>query len=764
MKHPLSLILFLLMTGQMMAQTIKGFVYEKETGEPALFANVLLEELKIGTSTDVNGFFAFNKIEAGTYTIKVSSIGFKDYSEKITLKQGKTLSLKLYIDAASEELGEIVLSSKAQDKKTEVNISKINITPKSIKRMPSIGGEADLAQYIQSLPGVVFTGDQGGQLYIRGGQPVHNKVLMDGMVIYNPFHSIGFNSVFDTEIIKTADIYTGGFGAEYGGRISSVIDIKTRDGNKKRIAGNIGMNTFGAKLSLEGPLSNSKELSNSTFILSAKTSYLDQTSKSIYSYAKDDENGLPFSYNDLYGKVTLGSNTGSKFSVFGFNFDDKVDYATQTNFDWNSNGFGGNAFLVLPNSLTIINLSFASSTFQMNQNNKVLNQDNEYIDSEPKTSEITDFGFKFKLKRKLSQNTSFSGGLQFGGGKTSFNYTNIHKEKFDISDNTTRLGVYAKYKYHNLRWVIEPSIRLSSFSELGEAMLEPRIGIKYNANENLRFKTSGGLYSQNLVAADNTNEVINLFNGYLSSPTDLPDEFDGKTISSGLQKAVHVIAGFELDLSENLELNVEGYLKDFYQLINLNLLKSTSGATSATDFLYEKGEAYGVDFVANYRFKKFVFSGTYSLGYVKLQNETTTYHPNYDRRHTINLTGSYTFGENNSWNVDARWNYGSGFPFAQIGGNYELTSIDGVGSNYTNSNGEMTSYYKELDSGRLPDYHRFDAAVSKKYKFGKNQTLECNLSITNIYNRKNIFYYDQDNRERNDQLPIIPSLGVNWGF
>jgi hypothetical protein len=297
--------MFLAFTGQMLAQTIKGFVYEKETGEPALFANVVLEEISSGTSTDANGYFSFNKIKAGTYTLKVSFIGFEEHQEKVVVAEGKSVSLKIFLAESSEELDAVVLSSKAEDKKTEVNISKIKITPKNIKRMPSIGGEADLAQYIQSLPGVVFTGDQGGQLYIRGGQPIHNKVIMDGMIIYNPFHSIGFNSVFDTDLIKTADIYTGGFGAEYGGRISSVMDIKTRDGNKKRLAGNVGVNTFGAKMNLEGPLSNSQELSNSTFILSAKTSYLDKTSKDIYSYADDDDNGLPFSYNDIYGKVTF---------------------------------------------------------------------------------------------------------------------------------------------------------------------------------------------------------------------------------------------------------------------------------------------------------------------------------------------------------------------------------------------------------------------------------------------------------------------------
>ena len=125
------------------------------------------------------------------------------------------------------------------------------ITPKDLEMIPTIGGEADLAQYLQIVPGVVFTGDQGGQLYIRGGSPVQNKVLLDGMIVYSPFHSIGLFSVFDTDIIRNTDVYTGGFNAEYGGRISSIMDIKTRDGNKKTFEGKLSANTFGSKLLME---------------------------------------------------------------------------------------------------------------------------------------------------------------------------------------------------------------------------------------------------------------------------------------------------------------------------------------------------------------------------------------------------------------------------------------------------------------------------------------------------------------------------------
>ena len=187
--------------------------------------------------------------------------------------------------------------------KTEVKAAAIKVSKKDLEMIPTIGGEPDIAQYMQIIPGVVFTGDQGGQLYIRGGSPVQNKVLLDGMIIYSPFHSIGLFSVFDSDIIKSTDVYTGGFNAEYGGRISSIMDINTIDGNKKNLSGKVSANTFGSKIFLEGPVTKGK----SSFIVSAKNSYLDKTSNYIY---KDpilffDDKGLPYSYFDLYGKLTL---------------------------------------------------------------------------------------------------------------------------------------------------------------------------------------------------------------------------------------------------------------------------------------------------------------------------------------------------------------------------------------------------------------------------------------------------------------------------
>lgn len=192
-----TLVLTLLSSAATFAQygTIRGFVYEKATGEPVIFTNVVLRGTVIGATTDVNGYYYISKIVPGTYTLEVTYIGFDPISIPVTINANEILNKKLYITKKSKDLGAVEISAEKEEMKKDVRISVTKITPKEIKQIPSVGGDADLAQYLQVLPGAVFTGDQGGQLYIRGGAPIQNKVLMDGMIIYNPFHSIGFFSV-----------------------------------------------------------------------------------------------------------------------------------------------------------------------------------------------------------------------------------------------------------------------------------------------------------------------------------------------------------------------------------------------------------------------------------------------------------------------------------------------------------------------------------------------------------------------------------------
>ncbi|HMS67074.1 MAG TPA: TonB-dependent receptor, partial [Saprospiraceae bacterium] len=196
-----------------------------------------IESLSLGTTTNMDGFFTLNGISQGTYIIKVSYLGFETQELSKEVSGDNIITQNFLLSQSGITLDAVDVSAKRSAAKTEIQVSKLTVTQKQITALPSLGGEPDIAQYLQVIPGVVSTGDQGGQLFIRGSSPFQNKILLDGLNIYNPFHSLGLFSAFETDVIRNVDVYTAGFDASYGGRTSAVVDIKTREGNKKRVAG-----------------------------------------------------------------------------------------------------------------------------------------------------------------------------------------------------------------------------------------------------------------------------------------------------------------------------------------------------------------------------------------------------------------------------------------------------------------------------------------------------------------------------------------------
>ena len=748
--------------------SVKGFVYEESTGEPVMFSNVYLKGTTYGGSTNENGYFNITRIPDGKYTLLITCVGYDTIAESISLTNNQVLNKKYYLSETSLKLETVTITADKIEARTETKTSVISVTPKTITKIPSMGGQADFAQYLQVVPGVIFTGDQGGQLYIRGGSPIQNKVLLDGMVIYNPFHSIGLFSVFDTDIIRNADVFTGGFGAEYSGRISSIMDISTRDGNKKRLSGKLNASTFGAKVMVEGPLVKAKtdNAASLSFILTAKTSYLEYTSKKLYRYA--NEAGLPFDFKDIYGKVSLSAPNGSKINFFGFSFNDNVNnYKALADFGWNSYGAGTN-FLIIPGKSPVMiegNIAYSNYDSHMHENN-----------SSDRNSKINGFNMGFDFSYFLGKNT-LKYGIEFAGFKTDYTIQGSQS----LVENTTEIGAYVKYKATLGKLLLEPSFRLQWYLSMSEISPEPRLALKYNVNDWWRLKGACGMYSQNFVAATSDRDVVNLFYGFLSDIDHLPSTFDGQEVKGHLQKANHFILGSEFDVANNLTLNIEGYLKDFTQLTNINRNKIYADNVAninkpdllKKDFTVETGKAYGFDVSLKYEDKHWYLWAVYALGYVtrdyeKAVGETavlTTYEPHFDRRHNINLILSYTAGAKREWEFGGRWNYGSGFPFTQIQGYYEHYDFqEGINFDITSANGNIGILYSDLNQGRLPMYHRLDLDAKRRFYFSEKTTLELDLSVTNVYNRKNIFYVDVISAEQVYQLPVMPSLGLTLTF
>ncbi len=737
--------------------TVRGTILDEDDAQPVSFALVKIShnDKIIGISTDENGFFQINNVSIGQRKITVSSIGFDSLVLEVNLTEGVIFYKKIMLKKQSALLQTVEISSQKNRSETVTQVSQINVLAKDIKALPSVGGTPDLVQYLTVLPGVVSSGDQGGQIYIRGGAPWQNKILLDGVTIYNPFHSIGLFSVFETETIRSADVLTGGFGAEYGGRIGAIVDVRTREGNAKRLAGQVSGSPFQAKILLEGPLVKMKDAESGSlsFMLTGKKSLLPETAKTLYKYANTEGGNLPFDYQDIYGKISFSARNGSKLNAFGFSFQDGVNYTQVSDLQWQTTG-GGLSFSLIPTGLKmLVSGNFAASNYKVSLSEAA---------QDPRTSGVSSFnaGLNFTV---FGSQSELKYGFDVSGFSTDFAFENPLGFDFEQKENTTELAAFARFRKSWSRVVIEPSLHVRNYSALGELQIEPRLAVKVNITEGVRFKTSGGLYSQNLISTTSEKDIVNLFVGFLSGPEERISKLgSAENTASRLQKAIHVIGGFEFDLGKKTRLNVEGYLKKMTQLIEINRLK-----TRPTDANYvsEEGEVYGADMSVESKISRFNLYFSYGLTFVNRFDGVQTYPTNFDRRHNANFLASYFMGKKADWEISARWNYGSGFPFTQTRGFFSNFPTTGVGTDVLTQNPDLGVIFSDKrNGGRLPDFHRLDVSIKKNFVFTNRLKLEAIASATNIYDRANIFYFDRIRYKRVNQLPILPSLALNFHF
>lgn len=767
---------------------IKGFVYDKASGEPMIFTNVLLKGTKMGAQTDVDGYFTISQVPEGNYELFTSLVGYDTLIMPVTVKAGSIINKKLFLAQKQTELKGVEITARKTEKVTQINAGTITVTPREMKMLPSTGGEPDIAQYLQVVPGVIFTGDQGGQLYIRGGSPTQTGIMLDGITIYNPFHSIGLYSVFETDAIRNVEIQTAGFNAQYGNRTSAIVDITTKDGNKNRMAGKVSLSPLMSRLLLEGPIAKAKKEggASSTFLASAKYSYLDKTSKSLYGgLGEPFKTGLPYSFMDLYGKVTINADNGSKLNLFGFHFDDKAKSINpntrmvNAEFNWKATGAGATFVITPGTSSALINGRFAYSKYDISANEVTFRERTSSIDG---FEGGIDFTYFFKGYSQLKY------GIEVSGMHTSLDYQNSIGVNTSLERRNTLGSLFVMYrKNFGEKFIFEPGFRMQYYSSLDVFTPEPRLGMKYNITDNVRLKAAGGLYSQNIVSTKSDRDIVNFFNGFVLSPDQAINNTEGDRVNSNLQRSYHAVGGIEVDI-QNVELNLEPWYKNFYQNIELSRTKIN---VQDPDFTAGTGNAKGIDLSARYAQKRIYFWGVVSYQQVIYKtlvldgNKVTTvrtptgetylqgvtqaenYPPPFDRRWNINLLCSYTAGKKKDWEISARFNYGSPFPFTQTQGFYEKSNIqqNGIGTNYLNQNGQIGILYaNEINGGRLSAYHRLDLSARKRFDLSKNSNIETTLSLTNVYNRNNIFYIERLDNTRVFQLPLFPSLNATWNF
>jgi hypothetical protein len=705
-----------------------------DAGSPIDGANVVLESddgRVIGTATD-DGFYLVSRIQPGRYTVAVSFVGYVTVTDSVVFAIGDAITRNYSLIEDASVIETIVVESERSSNPNRPAGLSI-VSPRSLKNIPAPGLSRDLAAALTRGAGVVTLGDRGGQLYIRGGSPMQNLFLLDGMRILQPLHILNEFSVFPSDILSYADVYAGGFGAYYGGRVAAVVDVNTRNGNKKRLQGAASVSPFLGAVQAEIPIIDGR----ASVILSARESIIRNYGDSVLGL------DLPYSFGDRFFKFHAFLNETSNLAFTMLRSHD-------------SGNLAGNELLNREVSWT--NEAYGFNYFYLSQSRPVL-------------TEITVSTTRFEMKKGPESNPDQS--TEVGGFEGSFNFAYL------LGDYQVHFGIFAQSAQLNFKlgprisdsreeFVTEggifmegrfdlpgsihlvPGIRVHSFPSRGQSYAEPRLQIVtplLPSAPDYRLSAAWGIYHQEIVGLTDDRVASDVFTAWTPSPESRP-----------VPRSQHLLLGVLGPVGRHMAFEVEGYHRR-----TLHVAFPTLGEplTTSTAFIDATTIAKGVDVSLNIQRNDWFTNLSYDLGSIEYFSDTERFRPPHDRRHTVRIAAGTTIS---GFRLVAGWQYGSGLPFTRLGGYYEQLTVSADDDAYTDESGTTQLLYGKSFDGRLPDFHRLDLSIDRTVTLSQRSRVIFQGSVVNTYNRNNWFDLDYVTLERVDQLPFIPSLGVKVEF
>ncbi|MDH7514730.1 MAG: TonB-dependent receptor [Bacteroidota bacterium] len=740
-RVPLGIFLILLFTLTAGAQErkggVKGFVIDSTSGERLSLVNVTVVGKGLGAATDHNGFFFIGNIPEGTVVIRATIIGYRSMEREIRIAAGKIQSLNFALPPLPVEI-EGVEQVAERRTRYETEISTQPIGQKELEIVPAIV-EKDLFRTISILPGVVATSDVSSQFYVRGGGGDQNLIILDGMTIYNPFHALGIFSIFDADAVKEAEVLKGGFPAEWGNRLSSVINIRTREGNKNRFSGKVSSSLVSGKLLLEGPTP-----WDGSWMIAGRKSFLDDV---LQKFVRSE---TPFDFYDLIARANHSTGENGRVSFHTLFSGDIIrpESRSEPEYLWNNRAYGISWFQVLENRY-LLETTFSFSNFK----GELRPRENSEI--APRVSEIDDTYFNGAVTYFRENGDQYGAGFMFRFPSYHYSFTNAANYTRDIYDKSNETGIWLKYKFKTLKpFAFEIGVRSDLFSVLSvhaSDAFEPRLSVSWDIDNAHALKCAYARIHQRMITITNEDDIVSLFETWIPIPEDSPS-----------QQADHFIVAFDGNVPkvEGVNYNIQAYLKSMTNLVEYNRDKVDA---SDPDFTSARGKSYGLEVFIERRHPVWYGWASYSLGYTERLVGDFHYSPRYDRRHNLNLI--LGFKPAVGWDVNFRWEFGSGLPFTQIMGFYDRLLFGGIfeGKGYIDEKGVPYTILGEKNRGRLPAYHRLDISVSKSFTLGMVR-LFVEGSILNVYDRKNMFYFNQTTGERIDMLPLLPTLNLKVEF
>tara|TARA_B110000263_G_scaffold115626_1_gene100779 strand:- start:24 stop:2405 length:2382 start_codon:yes stop_codon:yes gene_type:complete len=769
--------------------TISGYVQDNESGENLIGVSIYDKNTFKGTVTNQYGFYSLT-LGQGKYDITFSFIGLESVTKNITLS--KDVRINISLESNSILTDEVIVTGEKLDKNvTSSNMSQVKIEVNNIKQLPVIFGEVDVLKSAQLLPGITSNGEGSSGLYVRGGGPDQNLILLDEAVVYNASHLFGFFSVFNADAIKDINIIKGGMPAEYGGRLSSVLDITMKDGNNKKYELDGGLGLLSSRLTLQGPIQKNK----SSFIISSRRTYIDVLSKPFLNKI-DPETGEPnafagsgYYFYDLTTKINYRISDKDRLYLSGYFGRDVFSFVNSDNgfaieIPW-GNATGSLRWNHLFNDKLFMNTSLIFSDYRFEFNLaqsdfefKIfsgINDWNTKVDFlyQPNQRHTIKFGTNYTYHEFTPGNaTGRAGDVEFAQDEIFRQYSNegaiYFSDDFELSDDIKiNAGLrYSSFQHNgdvSLFNYIKNDLTLSSDNY---RHIEPRLSLRYKLNTTSSIKAA---YTENYqyVHLASTSSV--------SLPTDL-----WVPSSSGIKPkfARQYALGYFKNLNDNMyETSLEAYYKEMTNLIEYRegyLPEDNTNSSGDDSFTFGDGESYGIEVLL----KKIKGKTTGWIGYTL--SKTTRYFDEvnngipfpakYDRRHDLSITATHKLSK--SWVLSGVFVYASGNSITLPTERYVI-------------GGDIYTQFTSRNGFRVDPYHRMDIGAtytpSKKNKKFKSS---WNFSIYNVYSRKNPYFIyfaleGLDDNEENQNIqngnvepkayqvsifPILPSITWNFNF
>ena len=749
-----------------------GFITDSTSGEALIGANVFIRESGQGMATDNNGYYVLSNISIAEPKLIVSYVGYEKYELKLDFSKNGSQNINVSLKPESIELMQVDVTAEEIERLNKIEPSRVNLSPRILKSQPSLA-EPDIFRTIQSLPGVLTTSEFSTGLVIRGGNTDQNLILLDGITVYNPSHLGGLFSNFIVDAVKDAELIKGGYNAEYGGRLSAVLDIRSREGNRNKIEGSSSISLLTAQSTIEGPIP------GGAFLVAGRRTYFDK----VLPYVTDNFD-LPYYFYDLQGHVFTDLNEKDRISLsFYKGVDDLQFNDLDLDSDWGNQTISL-AYRRVFNEKIIGNFLAANSQFYTRFGLGGEAGINEY-------NPLSDQTISGDLAYFHSQDFNVFFGAQAKSLDIKYNSKFNNEILFDSQTKPFETAIYTKIKWKPSRkFIIEPGLRLITFSSHSNGVYPDfRLSSKYIIDESRFINFAVGNYHQ----------FISTFQDDFSAQ--ILDSWFAVDENGEPSRATQAVLGYEQFFGRGLKIQIEGYYKYITDMLTYEESRATTDGNVNSESLLDlltpaDGYAYGAELFIQKSSGKLSGWAGYSWSVSRKLMNGKEYFTNWDRSHVLNFLANYQASP--KWEYNVKFTLQTGQAFTPING-YFLQNLPG----------DPQQNYRTIpatrNGGRYPSYHRLDLGAVRHFDV-KGRKFDLFMQVINAYNRENVFTYtyplgdtfngidddgdwdvkkhDKNGNKRPDKgepnvdeedeariqrkpvslFPIIPTIGITWNF